>query len=439
MTPTKNESLPGLYRKKPVVIEAVQFTREMAEGSVELPAGVVMSSRSVNGDGRFPEHANDGQYLTNYSTCHRHYIETLEGRMDVQIGDWIIKGVKGEFYPCKPDIFAATYAAALSQTAGVPDVLFDGYAVYQGMTDEARARINAGGVSDVLDSVVRLIRAQGAPSASGGEDSVPCGDCDGRGHTDNQYPGSDFQPPEPELCSSCGGSGRWDANSSQPPAAASVSERACALFSAMLSAPYGDTTMGDIVCAETTRNRLESAWLPILEQALTQQRGALEPIAWAATDYQADGPITQYTSDRYAAEYYQSIGLDVRPLYATTPQPSADAVRELQDEVDRLNAIVNTPQSNDFLRAVSTEAEHQRQRWGSDHDAGKTSADWFWLVGYLAGKALHAHAAGDAAKAEHHIITTAAALANWHLAAFGKTDMRPGIDGESLLSGGSHA
>ncbi|MFD2298363.1 hypothetical protein QRO11_12220 [Paracidovorax citrulli] len=101
---------------------------------------------------------------------------------------------------------------------------------------------------------------------------------------------------------------------------------------------------------------------------------------------------------------------------------------ELRAEVDRLNAIINTPQADDFLRAVSTEAEHQRQRWPSEHDEGKTPADWFWLVGYLAGKALHAHAAGNAEKAEHHIITTAAALANWHLAVFGKTNMRPGID-----------
>ena len=114
---------------------------------------------------------------------------------------------------------------------------------------------------------------------------------------------------------------------------------------------------------------------------------------------------------------------------------SAATVAELRAEVERLNAIVNTPQANDFLRAVSTEAEHQRQRWGSDHDAGKTPADWFWLVGYLAGKALHAHGAGDTTKAEHHIITTAAALANWHLSMFGKTDMRPGIDGEAALTG----
>ncbi len=99
--------------------------------------------------------------------------------------------------------------------------------------------------------------------------------------------------------------------------------------------------------------------------------------------------------------------------------------RHVFDEVERLNAIVNAPQSDDFLRAVSTEAEHQRQRWPSDHDAGKAPADWFWLIGYLAGKALHAHAAGNTEKAEHHVITTAAACANWHRAMFGTINMRP--------------
>lgn len=99
----------------------------------------------------------------------------------------------------------------------------------------------------------------------------------------------------------------------------------------------------------------------------------------------------------------------------------------LRFENERLNKIINSPQSDDFIRAVSTEAEHQRQRWGSDHDSGKTAADWFWLVGYLAGKALHAHIAGNAEKAEHHIITTAAACANWHGALFGRNNMKPGI------------
>jgi hypothetical protein len=110
---------------------------------------------------------------------------------------------------------------------------------------------------------------------------------------------------------------------------------------------------------------------------------------------------------------------------------------EMAREVARLNAIINTPQADDFMRAVSIEAEHQRQRWGNSHDGGKEPADWFWLIGYLAGKALHAHVSGDTAKAEHHVITTAAACANWHQGLFGKTDMRPGIDGEAM-TGESH-
>lgn len=95
-------------------------------------------------------------------------------------------------------------------------------------------------------------------------------------------------------------------------------------------------------------------------------------------------------------------------------------------EIARLNTIINTPHADDFICAVSIEAEHQRQRWSEKGDAGKAPSDWFWLVGYLAGKALHEHAAGNVAKGEHHVITTAAACANWHRALFGKTDMRPG-------------
>lgn len=116
----------------------------------------------------------------------------------------------------------------------------------------------------------------------------------------------------------------------------------------------------------------------------------------------------------------------------------AEAAERARDDacqdVERLNAIINTPQADDFLRAVSIEAEHQRQRWGNDHDSGKTAADWFWLIGYLAGKALHSAMHNDATKAEHHVITTAAACANWHKAMNGETSMRPGIDGAALLA-----
>ena len=75
------------------------------------------------------------------------------------------------------------------------------------------------------------------------------------------------------------------------------------------------------------------------------------------------------------------------------------------------------------------EAAHQRERWGSSHDGGKAPLDWFWLIGYLAQKAATSQIAGDADKAKHHTISTAAALANWHAAINGdSTAMRPGIE-----------
>lgn len=91
--------------------------------------------------------------------------------------------------------------------------------------------------------------------------------------------------------------------------------------------------------------------------------------------------------------------------------------------------IINTPETADFMAGVPLEAAHQRERWGAAHDAGKTPEDWFWLIGYLAQKALRAQNAGDMEKAQHHTISTAAALANWHAAISGAdTSMRPGID-----------
>lgn len=91
------------------------------------------------------------------------------------------------------------------------------------------------------------------------------------------------------------------------------------------------------------------------------------------------------------------------------------------------DALVNTPETIDFMIGVPLEATHQRERWAADHDAGKTPFDWFWLIGYLAQKAAAAAVAGDADKARHHTISTAAALANWHAALSGAdTSMRPG-------------
>lgn len=85
-------------------------------------------------------------------------------------------------------------------------------------------------------------------------------------------------------------------------------------------------------------------------------------------------------------------------------------------ESDRLKALINSPEVDSFLKGVHLEAVHQIERWGNSTDRGKRPADWFWLVGYLAGKALHAADADNQQKALHHCISTAAALYNWHCA-----------------------
>lgn len=109
--------------------------------------------------------------------------------------------------------------------------------------------------------------------------------------------------------------------------------------------------------------------------------------------------------------------------------PSAPGTPEAPaGELERLRALLNTPELHDFSKGVVLEATHQRERWSTDNDAGKQPADWFWLLGYLGGKALRAHIDGDTEKALHHTISTAAACANWHAAVLGKTSMRPGIE-----------
>ena len=81
------------YRKKPVVIEAIQFIDDSEE---LIHISVFM---------------NDSDLVINYSEKNnpKLKIETLEGIMNASLGDYIIKGINGEFYPCKPDIFEKTY------------------------------------------------------------------------------------------------------------------------------------------------------------------------------------------------------------------------------------------------------------------------------------------------------------------------------------------
>ena len=104
-------------------------------------------------------------------------------------------------------------------------------------------------------------------------------------------------------------------------------------------------------------------------------------------------------------------------------------VNQLQAEIERLNGLINTPQTEDFLNAVRLEAAHQQERWRSNQDTGKTPLDWFWLLGYLGGKAVNAFNEGNPQKGMHHIISTSAAMLNWFRQVKGKTDgMRPGFD-----------
>ena len=83
------------FRKKPVVIEAVQY----------LPHDQATQQNRID-----LLELTKGQGVQIYADCI--LIQTLEGTMKALPGDWIIKGVKGGLYPCKPDIFAATYDEA---------------------------------------------------------------------------------------------------------------------------------------------------------------------------------------------------------------------------------------------------------------------------------------------------------------------------------------
>lgn len=68
---------------------------------------------------------------------------------------------------------------------------------------------------------------------------------------------------------------------------------------------------------------------------------------------------------------------------------NAQALAASQESERKLREALNTPEVEDFDAAIPLEAAHQVQRWSAEHDAGKTPEDWFWLIGYLAGKALH--------------------------------------------------
>lgn len=95
---------PKRFRKKPVVIEAMQFTDDNKNQVFNWITCNVAPAWDANGNPAMK-------------------IQTLEGDMLAQLGDWVIKGVKGEFYPCKADVFAATYEDVDDMTAIANDLV----------------------------------------------------------------------------------------------------------------------------------------------------------------------------------------------------------------------------------------------------------------------------------------------------------------------------
>lgn len=99
------------YRKKPVVIEAALVPTYAPNKVTEFLDTVVEIINWCGGKSFMMDPPPDKQEGI--------HIETLEGTMVANPGDYIIKGVKGEFYPCKPDIFEATYEAINTPIGGI--------------------------------------------------------------------------------------------------------------------------------------------------------------------------------------------------------------------------------------------------------------------------------------------------------------------------------
>lgn len=101
------------FRKKPVVVEATQWFKN-GDHPLDYSKDDIEFRRAHNWEGDVVRYYrnpyNDGGCSYCHGSMHDHgWIDTLEGGHIVCPGDWIITGVNGEFYPCKPDIFEKTY------------------------------------------------------------------------------------------------------------------------------------------------------------------------------------------------------------------------------------------------------------------------------------------------------------------------------------------
>lgn len=218
---------PTKYRKKPVVIEAMQVLYDL-RNHVEIRRWAESTT---------PEGEEIPVSITAFDS--QIVIHTLEGDMRATIGDWIIRGVQGEFYPCKPDIFAATYEAAVpGGEAHVP------YAAKRAALQAVRATPATGfswphAIDVILTAALPLLTA--APSAT--REAETCAWCpsaargSARHNDDRLYP-------------SCGevdhGQGWVPA---QPAPSATRDEVADVVDGALIDAIYADTDMAVITQA----------------------------------------------------------------------------------------------------------------------------------------------------------------------------------------------
>lgn len=157
------------FRKKPVVIEAIQWTGDNAD-----PVQAFL---------------HDGQTEAAYGWVIGRYVEigTLEGTTTASIGDWIIRGVKGECYPCKPDIFAATYEPAdQSSSASGERELIEALDRMDALLDPKCGLLAVSDSSGTVQASrcgLALIRAALAPSLAPSDNDWPgpCQFCGGMG------------------------------------------------------------------------------------------------------------------------------------------------------------------------------------------------------------------------------------------------------------------
>jgi hypothetical protein len=153
--------------------------------------------------------------------------------------------------------------------------------------------------------------------------------------------------------------------------------------------------------------------------------------AMAEVDFRKGEAGYKPTTDERDREWEEAVAVSAAFIFIA---PWAVRAKVAEARVRELEALINTPEVDDFDKALPLEAVHQVQRWGTKHDEGKEPEDWFWVLSHLASRALshwkeylrlkaiqddgcEVSATGLAyhrEKALHHCVTSAAVMRNWH-------------------------